>query len=137
MKKIWSMIAPVKSFAAFIFTWIICLYMVAGFLCDKVKHEPFNYSIPFIFILLWLFLSVMISVLRGIFLSDAVIKKWRCFTRLSVFALSLAVLLAVCLLILLGIPWGKLWVLVAGCAAAGVVIFSIIKPPNTEAGGRR
>jgi len=132
VKKVRSIVGPIKSFAALIFTGMVCLYMVAGFLCDKIKNEPFNYSIPFIFVILWLLLSVMISVFWSVFFSDKAIKKWHYIPRLIVFSVALVVLLAACLLILLGTPWGKLWVLVAGCATAGVVVLSIIKPPQTE-----
>ena len=132
MKKIWDIVLPVKSFAALMFTGMICLYMVAGLLCDVIKHEHFNYSIPFVFVLLWLFLSVMISILSGIFCSEKVTKKWRCCPRLIVFAFSLMVLLAACLFALLGIPWAKLWLLAAGCAAAGAVVLSIYKERSVK-----
>lgn len=139
MKKLISAVMPLKSFAAMIFTGFICLYMVTGVLCDIVLHQAFVYTIPFIFVLQGLLMSVLISVLWGIFLGDKIIKGWRYFPRLILFSFSLMVILAACFLTFLAIPtnWAKLWLLVSGCIAAGVIVLSIAAELYLRATGKR
>ena len=139
MKKLMSVVMPVKSFAALIFAGLICLYMVTGVFCDMVLHQTFNYTIPFVFILQGLLLSVLISILWGLFFGDRFIKKWRYLPRLIVFALTLIILLAACLLTFFAVPtdWAKLWLFVAGCAVTGIIILSMLAELYLRATGKR
>jgi hypothetical protein len=113
MKKVMMFTIPFKAFAAMIFAGIIILYMVSGVIYTVVSGEEFNYSIPFIFVLQGVGLSVMISLLWGLFFSNVIIKKWRFFIRHILFELSLLVLLTVCFFSFLAIPtdWAKLWLI--------------------------
>lgn len=139
MKKLLRLVIPVKSFAALIFTGLICLYIVTGSLCAIILHEPFDYSIPFIFVLQGLILAIVISVLWAVLLGDGVVKKIRYFPRLIIFSISLMALLAICLLVFFAIPtnWAKLWLIVAGCVCAGIVMLSILAEWYFKATGRR
>ena len=139
MKKLMSIVVPLKSFAAMIFAGFICLYVVTGVFCDVVQHQAFDYTIPFIFVIQGLLLSMMISVLWGIFLNDKIIKKWRYLPRLIVFSLSLMALLAACFLTFVAIPtdWAKLWLIVAGCVVAAIIILSISAELYLRATGKK
>lgn len=139
MKKILRCVVPVKSFAALIFTGLICLYMVTGSLGSTILNIPFDYTIPFVFALQGLVLAILISILRVVLLGDGVIKKMRYFPRLMIFSISLMALLAACLLVFLAIPtaWAKLWLIVAGCITAGVVVLSILGEMYFKATGKR
>jgi len=139
MRKLMGAIMQAKSFAALIFAGLICLYMATGFLCDKLLHQTFEYSIPFIFILQGLLLSALVAVLWGVLLGDKVIKKWRYFPRLIAFAFSLMVLLAACLLTFFALPtdWAKLWLFVAACVSGGLVVLSVSGEIYLRATGKR
>lgn len=139
MKKILSLVIPVKSFAALIFTGLMCAYMVTGGLYAVIMNQPFDYVIPFIFILQGLVMAVIISIMWSVLFSDTVIKKMRYLPRLIIFSLSLLAVLAVCLLIFLAIPtdWAKLWLIVAGIIAAGVIVLSVLGELHLKATGKR
>ena len=139
MKKFIGIIAPVKAMAAGIFGGLMCLYMVSGILYARVTGEAFNYAIPFVFVIQGLVLSMLISVLWGIFLSDAIVKKWRYFKRHILFELSLLALLAICFLMFLAIPveWSKIWLVSAGIITFGVlIIFGLMEMYLKKTGKR-
>jgi phosphatidylserine synthase len=119
-------VMPLKAFAAGIFSGLMILYMITGFVFAGFTGEAFNYSIPFIFVFQGLILSILISILWGLFFSNVIIKKWRFFLRHIMFELSLLSLLAICFFTFLAIPteWSKLWLIVAGILAFGVIILS-------------
>ena len=139
MKKLMSFVIPLKSFASLVFAGFICLYAVSGVFARVVLRQAFDYAIPFIFVFQGLLLSALISVLWGVFLSDKIIKKWRYFPRLVMFSFSLVALLAACLLTFAAIPtdWAKLWLLVAGCVAAAVVMLFISAELYLRATGKK
>lgn len=139
MKKLMDFVIPLKMFGAAIFTGLICLYMVSGSLYALVTGEAFEYTIPFIFVLQGLLLSVLISFLWSLLLSDVVIKKWRYFPRLVVFTISLMLLLTISLLTFVAIPteWAKLWLIVNGIIGVGLIMFSIISELHFKATGKR
>jgi len=129
MKRFMSLVLRVKSLAALIFSGLICLYVVAGYLYAALIHKgPFNFTIPFIFVLEGIVLSILISILWGVFFTDEIIKKWRYFPRLVVFCLIMAALLSICVLIFVAAPtnWAKLWWIVIGAFTAGVVGLSVL-----------
>jgi phosphatidylserine synthase len=111
--------------------------LYSGIFNDKLNQ--FNYTIPFIFIIEGLVLSVLISVLYGVFFSDIQIKKWRFFPRLVLFSLSLLILLALCVLVFFAAPtdWAKLWWIAIGCVALGIVLLSIIAELHFRKTGKR
>jgi hypothetical protein len=119
---------PFKAFGSMIFAGIIILYIVSATMYAMVTGKEFNYSIPFIFVLQGLGLSVLISLLWGLFFSDAVIKKSRFFIRHILFELSLMILLAVCFFTFLAIPteWAKLWLITIGVVSVFVIVLSSI-----------
>ena len=128
MKKIMAIVMPVKVFAAMIFSGFMILYMVSGILYAVFTVEAFDYSIPFVFVLQGLGLSLAISVIWGIFYSDVLIKKWRFFRRNLAFALSILSFLAVCFITFLAIPadWAKPWIITAFIITIGVImLFSL------------
>lgn len=122
-----------------IFTGLMCLYMATGYLYATLWNAPFEYTIPFLFVLQGLILAVLISVLWIVLLGDGVIKKMRRFPRLILFSVSLVALLGICLLMFLAIPtaWAKLWLFAAGCIAVGVIILSILGELHFKAAGKR
>jgi len=139
MKKLLGFVMPLKTFAALIFAGLICLYMISGVLYSTLTGVPFNYTIPFIFAIQGLILSILIAILWGIFLGDALIKKWRYFLRYIVFALALLVLLAACLLTFFAVPtdWAKLWLIAAGFLAAGIFVLSVASEIYFQVTGKR
>jgi hypothetical protein len=139
MKKVMAFVLPLKAMAAMIFAGFICLYMISGILYAVVTGMEFNYMIPFVFILQGLGLSVLISILWELFFSNIIIKKWRFFLRHLVFEISLMVLLAVCFLTFLAIPtdWAKLWLIVAGIIAVGIITISSISEMYYKKTGKR
>jgi len=124
MNKLMKFTIPFKTFASMVFAGIMILYMVSSFLYATVTGVEFDYTIPFIFILQGLGLSVMISLLWGLFFSNVLIKKWRFFTRHILFELSLIILLAICFFTFLAIPtdWAKLWLIVIGIVSVFVIV---------------
>ena len=139
MKKILSYVLPVKSLAALIFAGLVCAYMVCGWLYSAVTKVPFNYTIPFVFLLQGLVLSVVIAVLWGVLLGDRELGKLRYLPRLIIFCLALFIVLALCLSVFFAVPtdWAKLWLIVAGLLVAGVVVLSLIGERYFHATGQR
>jgi len=139
MKKIMAFVLPIKSMAAMVFAGFICLYVVSSIIYSTIKNMEFNHTIPFIFILQGLGLSILISFLWELFFSNIVIKNWRFFLRHLLFELSLMVLLAICFLTFLAIPTdlGKLWLIVIGIVAAGIIIVSGIGEMYYKKMGKR
>ena len=128
MRKLVEITQPIKAFAAMMFAGLICLYMVSGVLYAFFTDAEINYSIPFIFVIQGMGLTVVIAILREVIFSDLIIKKWRFFQRVVVFSVSLVALLAVCVLTFLAIPteWAFLWLISASVLALGVtVIFGL------------
>ena len=128
MKKFMRLVISVKTFGAMIFSGLICAYMLSGWLYAFVRQDEFNYTVPFIFIIQGLALSVVTAILWEILLGEHFIKKLRYFPRLIAFSLSLVILLAACLLTFVPLPtdWAKLWLIVAGLVAAGLVVLSVL-----------
>ena len=114
MKKIIALSVPLKAFAAMLFSGMMVLYMVSGTVYSLFVEEAFSFSIPFVFALQGLVLSMVISVMWGVFFSDVVIKKWRFFKRYLAFKLSLLPFLALCFFTFLAIPseWAVPWFIV-------------------------
>jgi hypothetical protein len=139
MKKIMAFVLPIKAMAAMIFAGFICLYMVSGIFYAVVTGMEFNYMIPFVFVLQGLGLSVMISILWELFFFIVIIKKWRFFLRHLIFEISLLALLTVCFLTFLAIPtdWAKLWLIVAGIVAVGIITISSISEMYYKKTGKR
>ena len=124
MKKLIQFSVPFKAFASMLFAGIITLYMVSSFLYTVITGEELSYSVPFIFILQGMGLSVLISLLWSLFYSNIVIKKWRLYIRHILFELSILALFAVCFFSFSSIStvWTKLWL----AAVAAVSVFVII-----------
>jgi len=128
MKKILSFIMPVKSLAALFFAGLMCAYMVAGALYAAFEEPSFQYTIPFIFVLEGVGLSIVTALLCEFLLSDRWIKKMRYLPRLLIFAVAMIAALTACLLIFF--QWhtneAKLWLIVAGLVVAAIGVLSII-----------
>ena len=140
IKKILSWVIPMKSFAAMIFAGFIGLYMVTGGLYAVLWNDSsFNYTIPFIFILQGLVLSVLISILWNVILGEGVIKRMRYLPRLIIFSASLMAMLAVCLLVFFAIPteWAKLWLIIAGGVCGVIIFISVLCEIYYKMTGRR
>lgn len=139
MNLIMKFSLPLKAFAAMLFAGIIVLYMFSSIIYTIITGEEINYSIPFVFIIQGLVLSVFISLLWGLFFSNIIHKKWRFFTRFILFELSLLVLLAVCFFIFLSIPANltKLWLIAIGAVSLFVtVLFGIYEMYYKKTGSR-
>ena len=128
MRKLVNFVTPVKAFAGMMFAGLIILYMVTGTAYAAITGAAFDYSVPFVFILQGLVLTMIIALLRELILGDRIIKSWRFFRRVIVFGISLMVLLAVCFLVVFAIPsnWAYLWLIAVGVLMLGmIVIFGI------------
>ena len=139
MERLIDFSLPLKSFAAMIFAGFMCLYMAAGFLYAAITGNPFEYAIPFAFVIQGAVLSLLISCLWGLFLSEAVIQKRRYFSRIVMFALSLAALLSAYSLAFLAMPakWADLWLISTGGVGAFVVVLAVISEMYFRATGKR
>jgi len=123
MKKLIQLSIPLKAFASMIFAGILVLYMVSGVAYTTFTGADFDYAIPFAFIIQGAVLSMLISVLWSVFLDDVLIKRWRFAVRLTLFAVSLLPLMALCFFTFMTIPadWTVPWLL----ALAGISKFVI------------
>ena len=140
MNRLMSFVLRIKTLAAMVFSGLLCLYVAAGYLYAIFIHEgPFNFTVPFVFVLEGLVLSILISILWGVFFTDEFIKKWRYFPRLIVFSLIMMILLSVCVLVFVAIPtyWAKLWWIVIGAFMAGLVCLSVLCEIYFRATGKR
>jgi len=129
----------VKTVAAYIFAGLVCLYMVSGPICSSVLHQRFEYTIPFVFLIQGIVLSLLIAVIWQALLSEDALAQGHFFPRLIVFCLAVMVLLALCLLTFFALPtdWAKLWLMVAGAISAGVVVLSILAEIYYRATGKK
>jgi hypothetical protein len=124
MKRIISFSVPFKALAAMIFAGFIVLYMVNGLIYTIVTNNEFEYSIPFIFVLQAIGLSVIISLLWHLFYSNAIIKKGRFIIRHILFELSILVLFGVCFFTFFTFPtdFSKLWLITIGIVSLFILI---------------
>ena len=139
MKKLIDFSMPLKMFASAIFAGFMILYMMSGVVYAYITGDDFTYAVPFIFVLQGLLLSTLISLVWGLLFSDILIKKWRCFPRLIIFAVSMMVLLGACVLTFMAIPteWANLWLITNGCIGLGLIIFAAVNEVRFKATGRR
>jgi len=128
MKKLVEITQPIKAFAAIMFAGLICLYMVSGVLYAFFTNAEINSSIPFVFVIQGMGLTLIIAILRELIFADFIIKKWRFFQRIITFVILLIVLLVICTLTFLAIPteWSTLWLVSASVLALGVTVISCI-----------
>jgi len=128
MKKLITWSIPLKAFASMIFAGILVLYMVSGVAYTTFTGAEFDYAIPFAFIIQGAVLSMLISVLWSVFLSDTLIKKWRFALRITLFAVSLLPLLVLCVLTFMTIPadWTLPWLLALGGIAKFVIFLAFL-----------
>jgi len=119
---------PVKTLAAMIFAGLMCAYVAAGALYGLIVYRGFEYTVPFIFVIQGVVMSIVIAALWEYLFGDDWIKKIRYFPRLVIFSASMTVLLTLGLLAF--IPWhtneAKLWLIVAGFVIAAIGVLSII-----------
>jgi len=139
MKKIINFSVPLKAFAAMILAGFVILYMVSGTIYAMSTGEAFEYSIPFVFIIQGAVMASLISVLWGIFLSDAIIKEWRFFKRFIAFKMSLVPLLALCFFTFLAIPadWTIPWFITVVGISIGVVALAIVSEAYFRKTGKK
>ena len=86
MKKLMRLIMPVKTLAAMIFAGLMCAYVVAGALYGIIIYPGFEYTVPFIFVIQGIVMSIVIAALWKYLLDGYWINKMRYFTRLVIFA---------------------------------------------------
>ncbi|MCL2363762.1 MAG: hypothetical protein FWC71_03760 [Defluviitaleaceae bacterium] len=139
MKKLIEFSIPLKAFAAMILAGILVLYMVSGVAYTLLTDADFEYSIPFAFVIQGAVLSMLISVLWGVFLSDVLIKKWRFALRITLFAASLLPLLALCFFVFMTIPadWTLPWLLALGGIVKFVIFLAFLHEWNYKKTGER
>ena len=139
MKKLVYFVIPFKAFGSMIFAGLMILYMVSGVLFSIVTGEAFAYEIPFVFVFQGLLLASLISLIWGVLFNDTIIRKWRYFSRLIVFCISLMVLLAICFMTFMAIPtdWANLWMITTGCVGIFVIVLSIITEVYYKVTGKR
>jgi len=141
MKKLMSWVLPIKTLAAYLFAGLICAYVAAGYLYALlINRGPFNFTIPFIFVLEAVGLSIVIAALWSLLFGESrTATRLRFFPRLVIFAFLLAVALGLCLLVFFPFhtDWAKLWLIVAGCVVAVIVALSIVAELYLRATGKR
>lgn len=139
MKKLLRFVIPLKSFASMLFTGLISLYMAMGSLYAFLREETFTYSIPFVFILEGLVLSIVISVLWHVLFGEDAIHRTRHFPRLLIFSVSLMVLTMACAGVFFAFPtpWAKLWMVVVGFLATGLLVLALLGEGYLKATGKR
>ena len=128
IRKLAEVTQPIKAVASMLFAGLVCMYMVSGVLYSFFTGAEISYSIPFIFIIQGMGLTVVIAILRELIFSDFLIKKWRFFHRMAVFSVLLIALLTLGALTFLAIPaeFTFLWLISACVIALGAtVIFGI------------
>ena len=137
--KLLQWLMPVKNLAALIFAGLMCGYMAAGALYSVLKPYPFNYTIPLIFLLQGLGMSIVTAVLWTVLLGDDRPHKARYLPRLVLFGVLLVVALSLCFLnfFALHTDWAKLWLIVAGVVLAGVAGLSVLGELYFRATGRK
>jgi len=140
MKKFLNTIVSIITFATMIFTGLILAYSVAGWLYSVVMNNmSFNYSIPFIFVLEGTLLSVMISVLWTVFLTDSVFRKMRYYLRIILFVCTVTVVLSTCFLVFFKFhtDWAKLWLIISGLFVIAVIGTSVLGELYFQLTGKR
>jgi len=140
MKTFIREILAAKTLAAMIFAGFMCAYVVAGYLYSLVfPRAAFNFTIPFIFVLEGVVLSVVVTALWRLLISDNAPVKWHFSVRLIIFALLLLIALALCVLVFFPFPtyWAKLWWIVIGCVTAGIGALAIIGEIYSRVTGKR
>jgi len=139
MSKLFDFVMSVKSLAALIFSGLMVLYLIAGAIVPAVQKAPFDYTVPYIFVIEGIVLAFVIAILWGVLFGEHGIEKWRYLPRLLVFCLSLAVLLVLSVLVFFGwhTDWAKLWWIVVACIMAGLVLVSLAGEWYFRRTGRR
>ncbi|MCL2882419.1 MAG: hypothetical protein FWF45_05995 [Coriobacteriia bacterium] len=140
MKTLMREVLAAKTLAAMIFAGFMCAYVVAGYLYSLVfPRAAFNFTIPFIFVLEGVVLSVVVAALWRLLISDDAPIKWRFSARLIIFALLLMAALVACVLVFFPFPtyWAKLWWIVIGCVTAGIGALAIIGEIYSRVTGKR
>jgi len=139
MKKLMEFVMPLKAFSAMIFAGLVILYMVSSVLYTHFTGIEYGYSIPFVFILQGIGLSVLISLLWGLYFSNVIIKKWRFFLRHIMFEISLLALLAICFFTFFAIPTelANIWLIASGIVALFVIMLSSLSEMYFKKTGKR
>jgi len=138
MNKLMQWLMPAKTVAALVFAGLVCAYMAAGALYAGVTGVAFGYTVPFIFLIQGVVLSVAIGLLWTGLLAEQRPHKLRYLPRLVVFCVGLVVALSLCFLnfFLMHTDWAKLWLIVAGLVVAGVVGLSVLAEAYFRATGK-
>jgi hypothetical protein len=128
MKKLIEFVMPFKLFTAMIFSGFMILYMISSIFYSIVTGGENNYSVPFVFVLQSVGLSIIISVLWGVFFSNTIIKKWRFFLRHIMFVLSLIAILSIYFFNFFNISTegARIWFIVAVIIAIFIIVLSCI-----------
>lgn len=128
MKKLMQFVMPVKTLAAMIFAGLMCAYVVVGALYAAIFYPQFEFTVPFIFVIQGIIMSVVIAGLWEVLLGDGWIKKMRYLPRLVIFAALMIIVLTLGLLTF--VPWhtneAKLWLVVTGLVITAIGVLSII-----------
>jgi len=137
MNKIMAFVMPAKSLAALIFSGLMVLYVIAGYIVPAIQGASFGYTVPFIFVIEGVVLSIVIAAAWQALFADS--RRWRFLPRLAVFCLVLVVLLALSVLVFFGwhTDWAKLWWIVVAAIMAGIVIVAIVGELYYRATGQR
>ena len=128
MRKLIELTTPIKTFAAMLFAGFISLYIFGGVVYAAFVDDSFSYTISFIHLLQGIGFTMLISLLWGLCFSDVVIKKWTFFKRQVLFKMSLAILVALCIVMfsIIETEWAILWLNVAGVIVVFVIVLSYL-----------
>jgi len=125
MNKFMAFVMPAKSLAGLIFSGLMVLYVVAGYIVPAIQKAPFDFTVPFIFVIEAVVLSIAIAAAWQALFATA--RRWRFLPRLAVFCLILVVLMALSVLVFFGwhTDWAKLWWIVIAAVMAGIVVIAV------------
>ncbi|MCL2483634.1 MAG: hypothetical protein FWF43_09535 [Propionibacteriaceae bacterium] len=139
MSRVVEVVMSAKTLAAMVFSGLMVLYLIGGALVTPVFGVSFNYTVPFIFVIEGLVVSVLISVVWTWLFGDQTHSTTRYFPRLVIFCLAMAVMLTLSVLVFFGwhTDWAKLWWIVMACVMAGIVVVSVIAEAYFRRTGRR
>ena len=110
-KKLADLFMPIKIFAAMILCGLIMLYVVSGISYSIITGEVIEYTIPFAFVFQSMGISIVVSLLWGLFFHESMSKKWRFFPRYFLFSLIMLTILSISFFTILTVPleWTIFW----------------------------
>ena len=139
MKKLMTIVMPVKLVAGGIFFGLIALYMIAATINARVTGAEFDYSVPFYIIIQGAALAMIVAFLVEIFFGETLINNWRFFKRAKMFSLALIALMIFCILLPFVLRVGNMYYFLAMgviTSVMGIIVVAITQVYYRKTGQR-